>query len=96
MWRPCSNFSGYSRATRKPERDSLVGKAVVGNLENLRKFRVYFRKKFFTVRVVIRSHGLPREAVNAPSLEVFKNRLDKALGNLVQCKMSQSMAVAWN
>jgi len=26
---------------------------------------------------------LPREAVDAPSLEVFKARLDEALGNLV-------------
>jgi len=27
-------------------------------------------------------HRLPREAVDAPSLEVFKARLDGALGNL--------------
>jgi len=28
-------------------------------------------------------HRLPREAVDAPSMEVFKTRLDGALGNLV-------------
>jgi len=28
-------------------------------------------------------HRLPREAVDAPSLEVFKDRLDGALGKLV-------------
>jgi len=28
-------------------------------------------------------NGLPREVVDAPSLEVFKARLDEALGNLV-------------
>ncbi|KGL98991.1 hypothetical protein N301_04662, partial [Charadrius vociferus] len=40
-------------------------------------------KKFFTVRVVRHWNRLPREAVDAPSLEVSKARLDVALGNLV-------------
>ncbi|KFQ27887.1 hypothetical protein N332_05729, partial [Mesitornis unicolor] len=47
------------------------------------RFRLDIRKKFFTVRVVRHWHRLPREAVDAPSLEVFKARLDRALGNLV-------------
>ncbi|KFQ40969.1 hypothetical protein N332_13391, partial [Mesitornis unicolor] len=47
------------------------------------RFRLDFRKKFFTVRVVRHWHRLPREAVDAPSLAVFKARLDGALGNLV-------------
>ncbi|KAK4822896.1 hypothetical protein QYF61_021115 [Mycteria americana] len=47
------------------------------------RFRFDIRKKFFTVRVVRRWNRLPREAVDAPSLEVFKARLDRALGNLV-------------
>jgi len=37
-------------------------------------------------------HKLPREAVAAPSLEMFKARLDGALSNLVQWKMSLLMA----
>jgi len=41
------------------------------------------RKKFFTMRVVRPWHRLPREAVAAPSLAVFKARLDGALSNLV-------------
>ena len=41
------------------------------------------RKKFFTVRVVRLWKRLPREAVAAPSLELFKARLDGALSNLV-------------
>ncbi|KFR17744.1 hypothetical protein N306_08866, partial [Opisthocomus hoazin] len=41
------------------------------------------RKKFFTVRVVRHWNRLPGEAVDAPSLEVFKARLDAALSNLV-------------
>ncbi|KFQ30040.1 hypothetical protein N332_00892, partial [Mesitornis unicolor] len=45
--------------------------------------RLDIRKKFFTMRVVRHWHRLPREGVDAPSLEVFKARLDRALGNLV-------------
>ncbi|KFQ95990.1 hypothetical protein Y956_08704, partial [Nipponia nippon] len=41
------------------------------------------RKKFFTVRVVRHWLRLPREVVDAPSLELFKARLDGALSNLV-------------
>ncbi|KGL92994.1 hypothetical protein N301_03342, partial [Charadrius vociferus] len=47
------------------------------------KFRLNIRKKFFTLRVVGHWNRLPREVVEAPSLEVFKARLDVALGNLV-------------
>ena len=44
------------------------------------RFRLDVRGKFFTGRCWNR---LPREAVDAPSLEVFKARLDGALGSLV-------------
>ncbi|KFO77066.1 hypothetical protein N303_13388, partial [Cuculus canorus] len=47
------------------------------------RFRLDIRKKFFTMRAVRHWHRLPREAVAAPSLEVFKARLDGALGSLV-------------
>ncbi|KAM9636537.1 uncharacterized protein ACIBXB_014782 [Morphnus guianensis] len=40
------------------------------------------RKKFFPVRVVRHWNRLPREVVAAPSLAVFKARLDGALSNL--------------
>jgi len=38
--------------------------------------------------VVKHWHRLPREVVDSPSLETFKARLDGALSNLVQLKMS--------
>ncbi|KAJ7421340.1 hypothetical protein WISP_43287 [Willisornis vidua] len=41
------------------------------------------RRKFFTVRVVRHWNCLPREAVDAPSLEEFKDGFDGTLSNLV-------------
>ncbi|KFR01656.1 hypothetical protein Y956_12964, partial [Nipponia nippon] len=46
------------------------------------RFSLDVRKKFFTMSVVRHWNRLPREAVDAPSLEVFKARLDGALSSL--------------
>jgi len=56
-----------------------------GNSSELKegRFRLDTRKKFFTMRVVRHWNKWPREVVDAPSLEVFKARLDGALSNLV-------------
>ena len=50
--------------------------------------RLHIRKKFFMLRVVKHQRRLPREMVDAPSLETFKARLDRALSNLIYLKMS--------
>ncbi|KFP21584.1 hypothetical protein Z169_02269, partial [Egretta garzetta] len=47
------------------------------------RFRLVIRKKFFTMRVVKHWNRLPREVVEAPSLETFKARLDGAVSNLI-------------
>ncbi|KFO78839.1 hypothetical protein N303_02658, partial [Cuculus canorus] len=47
------------------------------------RFKLNIRRKFFSMRVVWQWHRLPREAVDAPSLEVFRARLGRALGSLI-------------
>jgi len=47
------------------------------------RFRLDVRKKSFTVRMVRHWNRLLSDVVDALSLETFKVRLDKALGNLV-------------
>ena len=51
------------------------------------------RKKSFTVRVVRHWNRLPRDLVGVPSLETFKAKLDKALGNLTELCMSPLTAM---
>ena len=74
------------RAGLREEGDFLPGPVVIGQeafkLEDGR-FRLNIRMKFYLVRVVRHGHGLPREVVDALSVEVFNARLDGALSNLV-------------
>jgi len=46
-------------------------------------FRLDIRKKFFTMRAMRYWNRLSRDVVDAPFLETFKARLDRALSNLV-------------
>ena len=60
-------------------------------LEEVR-YRLNIRKTFFTVRVVRHWNRLPRDAVDASSLEAFKARLKEALSKLVKWKVSLPVA----
>ena len=60
------------------------------------RFRLDIRRKFFTQRVVTHWNRLPKEAVDAPSLQAFKARLDVALGSLVWWLVTLHIAGGWN
>jgi len=48
-----------------------------------KKFHLNMWKNFFTVRMTEHWNRLPREIVDSPSLEIFKNHLDKVLCSLL-------------
>ena len=56
------------------------------------RFRLDTRNKFFSVRVARHWNRLPREAMDVPSLEAVKARLDGAVSNLVQWDASLPIA----
>lgn len=56
-----------------------------GNISKLKEERIMLdvRRTFFTQGVVEHWHRLAREAMDAPSLKTFKDRLDGALRSLI-------------
>ncbi|KAK4831643.1 LOW QUALITY PROTEIN: hypothetical protein QYF61_018583 [Mycteria americana] len=75
----------FSLEKRRLQGDLTAAFQTRGNSFKLKegRFRLGIRKKFFMMRAVRHWHRLPREAAVAPSLEVFKVRLDRALSNLI-------------
>ena len=79
----------YLKETCRKEGDNLFSKACCDRTRSngfkLRegRFRLDIRQKFFTMRVMKHWNRLPREVVEAPSLEAFKARLGGALSNLI-------------
>jgi len=54
-----------------------------------RKLQLNKRKNFFPLRVTEPWHRLPREAVESPSLEIFKTLLDVVLCSLLWVTLLQ-------
>jgi len=79
----------YQKGAYKTDEDRLFSKTCCdrarGNGFKLKqcRFGLDIRKTFFTMRVVKHWNRLPREVVEAQSLETFKARLDSTLSNLV-------------
>ena len=79
----------YLKGAYKKDGDRLFSRACSDRTRGngfkikLCRFRPDIRKKFFTMRVVKHWNRLPREVVDAPSLETSKVRLDGALSNLI-------------
>jgi len=79
----------YLKEAYKEDGDKLSSRACCdrtrgnGFKSNEGRFRLDIRKKSPEMRVVKHWNRLPREVVDAPSLETFKVRLDRALSNLI-------------
>ncbi|KAK4818123.1 LOW QUALITY PROTEIN: hypothetical protein QYF61_006210 [Mycteria americana] len=79
----------YLKGAYKKDGDKLFSRACCGRTRGngfkLKggRFRLEIWRKFFTMSVVKHGNRLPREMVDAPSLETFKARLDGALSNLI-------------
>jgi len=90
--RLCEHLIGafeYLKGAYKKDGDKLLSRPCCdrtrGNGFKLKegRFRLDIKKTYFAMRVVKLWHMLPREVVDAPSLETFKVILDGALSNLV-------------
>jgi len=61
-----------------------------------RRLRLDIRRKFFHTEGGDALNRSPKEAVDAPSLQAFKARLDVALGSLVWWLATLHIAGGWN
>ena len=59
------------------------------------RFRLDIRNNFFSEGAVLQWHRLPREVVGSPSLEVFQNRGDVALRDVVMGMVGMGWGWTW-
>ena len=57
------------------------------------RFRLDIREDFFSGRLVMQWHRLPRGVEKSPSLQMFKQRVDVALTDAVQSSNRQGLMV---
>jgi len=94
LWEDLLVTFQYFKGPYRNDRENIFSKACCDRTRHngfkLRegRFRLDIRKKFFAMKLVKHWNGLPRQIVEAPSLEIFKVTLDGALSNLVWLKMS--------
>jgi len=62
----------------------VTGQGAVNTNRNIGRFYTNMRNNFLTLRMTEHWNRLPREAVESPSLEIFKTNLDAFLFNLLQ------------
>ena len=88
LWRDLIEVFQYLKGAYKQEWDQLFAQSDSDRqagmaLKYKGRFRLDNRQRFFTRRVMRQWNRLPREVVNAPSLEAFKARLNGILGSLI-------------
>jgi len=91
LWGDLTAVFQYLKRPYRKDGENLFNSAITrsyGSKLKEGRFRLDIRKKYFTVSTMKHWRRLPREVVDAPSLETFKARLDGALSKLIRLKMS--------